>query len=335
MGTEWKEGETLRSLMKEAASTSPPSGTKIRAVANECMKQSKEYKLVVHELERHIRKSINSESRVTGLYVIDSVLHYANHNITKRLGDKMAPILSCFDKTKEIEKRALSKVLGEWVKRKTFPENIAKLFDPLLGLYVSGSGAGVSPMQSSPYSMSPMVAPFVGQGDVGNTSSSRVSGAAATVLSTLPPAPPSMADPRDPRKRGSASSSNSSSGTVLDPRKRAKMAKEEEANGVGKNSELAESADTTDDQGAITKVGHSDSFARMAKNAKGIQQRPFSIPITSSCQLTNPFTTKYTCPDRIDCFNIVCFPPPTYGAEEPVQISQITLAEFGISLHPI
>ena len=196
--------------MKEAASTSPPSGTKIRAVANECMKQSKEYKLVVHELERHIRKSINSESRVTGLYVIDSVLHYANHNITKRLGDKMAPILSCFDKTKEIEKRALSKVLGEWVKRKTFPENIAKLFDPLLGSYVSGSGAGVSPMQSSPYSMSPMVAPFVGQGDVGNTSSSRVSGAAATVLSTLPPAPPQHSRAHPPavcplRYAGSAS----------------------------------------------------------------------------------------------------------------------------------
>ena len=43
-------------------------------MANACLKHIKEYKLVVHELERFVRKAGVGHVKVLGLYAIDATL---------------------------------------------------------------------------------------------------------------------------------------------------------------------------------------------------------------------------------------------------------------------
>ena len=47
--------------------------SKIKELCHLCLKYTAEYKMVVHEVERFIRKSSNQSEKVAGLYLIDAI----------------------------------------------------------------------------------------------------------------------------------------------------------------------------------------------------------------------------------------------------------------------
>jgi hypothetical protein len=58
-------------------------------VANACLKHIKEYKLVVHELERFVRKASGGQAKVLGLYAIDAALSKVRAKAAKGGEDKV------------------------------------------------------------------------------------------------------------------------------------------------------------------------------------------------------------------------------------------------------
>ena len=88
---DWDDGEAIQQALKEASRSFPPSASKMGAVADACMKYSKEYKLVVHELERFIRKAPSAQMKVLGLYALNATLEKSREKYGKSDTDKVRP----------------------------------------------------------------------------------------------------------------------------------------------------------------------------------------------------------------------------------------------------
>ena len=128
--SEWEGSAAIQAALKDAANVFPPSGSKIKVVVNECIKRHKEFKFVVYEIERFIRKANKSEHRVVGLYCFDALCRKSGEKggakdpIVKRAGDKLSGILGFMDRKKTIEAGPLSKICAGFIERKQFPDNI-------------------------------------------------------------------------------------------------------------------------------------------------------------------------------------------------------------------
>ena len=219
---EWENGggKVIRKAIIDAGSSFPPSGSKIKAVVAECMNYSKEYKFIVHELERYIRKATKSEQRIIGLYAIDAVCRKTQDRggikdpMLKRFGDKMSGIIGFIDLKNDNEKIALSKVCSGWVERKSFGDNLLQSFKSFIiaseEKTMEGDHSSVIPPPPPP--SKPRSSRFT-DADSSTSSSTNVSMNIPTITEqTLP----------NMSSSGSSSSSSSSNSRV-DPRKRKKM----------------------------------------------------------------------------------------------------------------
>lgn len=106
--------------------------SKIKEMCHLCLKYALEYKMVVHEVERFIRKSNNLSEKVAGLYLIDAICkasraQYGKEKevFAKRFSQRLLETIKSvpFDKVSTNEKQRINRMFGEWTKAEVFPPN--------------------------------------------------------------------------------------------------------------------------------------------------------------------------------------------------------------------
>jgi hypothetical protein len=106
--------------------------SKIKELCHLCLKYTAEYKMVVHEVERFIRKSSNQSEKVAGLYLIDAICKAsrAQHGkekevFAKRFSQRLLETIKFipFDQVSNNEKQRINRMFGEWTKAEVFPPN--------------------------------------------------------------------------------------------------------------------------------------------------------------------------------------------------------------------
>ena len=209
-------GKVIRKVISDAGSSFPPSSSKIKAVVTECMNYSKEYKFIVHELERYIRKATKSEQRIVGLYAIDAVCRKSQDRggikdpMLKRFGDKINGIIGFINLKSDGEKSALSKVCSGWMERKSFSENVLQSFTIFIIASEQNTMEGDSSSDAPPPASKPRSSRFT---DIDSSSIT-----SSNIETNVPIAVDQAIE----------NTSNSSSSARVDPRKRKKIKTESE-----------------------------------------------------------------------------------------------------------
>ena len=125
----WSGEDPLNSAMGKVASRNPPSASAIKNFVKICSSYSKEYKHIVHYVERFV-KDCDEEEFLPMCYAIDAILRNFT-NTSKELGRKLCSrfqtnlvtTMEHFSKANKKDKKTIKKVVGRW-KDKNF-------FDPM------------------------------------------------------------------------------------------------------------------------------------------------------------------------------------------------------------
>ena len=125
----WSGEDPLNNAMGKVASRNPPSASAIKNFVKICSSYSKEYKHIVHYVERFV-KDCDEEEFLPMCYAIDAILRNFT-NTSKELGRKLCSrfqtnlvtTMEHFSKANKKDKKTIKKVVGRW-KDKNF-------FDPM------------------------------------------------------------------------------------------------------------------------------------------------------------------------------------------------------------
>ena len=344
---DWEGAVSLQSALKEVGKQFPPSGSKIGEVAKLCVKFSKEYKLVVHELERFIRKASSAQIKACGVFAIDAVLKYSaskapsrsDDKITKRIGEKMEQLLTHirlrdFD---HAEESGVRRVFACWQVRAIFPESVCALFRHLV------SDDDLAAAQQAPDDP-------IATESKSSSSSSSGNAVPAVPPPTMPPPPPPRRPSRSTAttsKSSSSSSSSSSSGgggdprkrsaasdpRKVDPRKRSRMATAA-ANGSGSPMVGSSPVVAASDK-RVTGAGESKpmsvAYDRLKSGMKNLPVRPLSVNSMAPIHRTRgmPTASPTELPEGIETFHFTMYPPLTQmTGPKPLEVRSISRAEF-------
>jgi hypothetical protein len=327
---EWAGAANIQKTLKDLGSSLPPSASRVKAVVNECLKHHKEFKYVVYELERFIRKAVNNDTRIVGLHVIDAVSRKSDaklgkdkDNITKRIVAKMKDILSHIIATQlsSSQSKSINKVMSEWTRRETF-SSVKHLFQAYM---LTNDSVSSNILLSSPEK----------DPDMHTGNSIGTSNAITSVPASFPP-PPLF----QPSSTSGSLSTTKGSALQYDPRRKRKVKDGERDNGdtdsSAVNDQLAKKAGVTTTEEPESTV--SVAFDRLSAAVKSLKGRPLNVSSMAPLLVTRPKLRVEESPvgpsAKAPKESFIIY-PQTFGEQKNVIIESLSRIQFLSKAHQI
>lgn len=123
---QWSGEVELLGLLQELCGHSSVPTSKVKQIVTVCNKHIAEFKMVVYEIEKFIKKS-NSEDKLGGLFVIDSLCRQHSkerETFAKRFSIRLRETLSYMAKIPPADKSNLIRMVEEWRKKNVFAPDV-------------------------------------------------------------------------------------------------------------------------------------------------------------------------------------------------------------------
>jgi len=124
MSKSWSGEAELCGALQSLVGREPIPADLIKQAAQVAIKFQNEYKMVVYELEKFIKKG-RAEDRLAGMLVIDSVCKATQGKdkdvLCARFSSKMKQIFSFLDDISSSHKAKLDKLVEDWRRKNYFP----------------------------------------------------------------------------------------------------------------------------------------------------------------------------------------------------------------------
>jgi hypothetical protein len=132
----WSGEKDLQAALQELCGQHPVPASKIRQAVTVANKYSHEFKMVVYEIERYIKKAAN-EDKVAGVAVLDSLCRQHSkerETFAKRFALRLKDTMIYLSKIPSRDKSTLYRYIEEWRKKETFPLSLLQTVAPIVGL---------------------------------------------------------------------------------------------------------------------------------------------------------------------------------------------------------
>jgi hypothetical protein len=123
----WAGEEELQKLLQELCGhTGGVPTSKVKQIVGVCNKYVQDFKMVVYEIEKFIKKS-NPLDKLGGLFVLDSLSRQHSkerETFAKRFAVRLKETFTYLQKLPNHEKATVSRLLDEWRKKGVFPSEL-------------------------------------------------------------------------------------------------------------------------------------------------------------------------------------------------------------------
>ena len=122
----WSGEDPLNNAMVKVAARNPPSASAVKNFVKVCSSYSKEYKHIVHFVEKFVRECEDTEL-LPMIYAIDAILRQftkmSQENGTKlcsRFQTNLVNTMTRFSKVNTGDKKSVKKVINKWKEKRFF-----------------------------------------------------------------------------------------------------------------------------------------------------------------------------------------------------------------------
>lgn len=141
-GKQWVGEEELQNLLKELRGHSQGVPTsKIKQIVSFCNKHIQDFKMIVYEIEKYIRKAEHVD-KLGGLFVLDSLSRQHSKErdtFMKRFAIRLKETMSFMNKVPAQDKHTMARLVDAWRKNNVFPSDVLISIQTELGLASSGT----------------------------------------------------------------------------------------------------------------------------------------------------------------------------------------------------
>jgi hypothetical protein len=128
MSKSWAgEKEIVKAFKAFDGSDPTPHNQAVHEATNACMKYAHEYKMVVFEIEKYMKRA-RANDRAKYMYIIDNILQQtkstSRDNFITRFSGRMKQICSQFDDAEENSKNVFASVINKWRKQNLFNADV-------------------------------------------------------------------------------------------------------------------------------------------------------------------------------------------------------------------